>query len=233
MREPTSRTNQSMTSRRLWPLKSAKEHLREASRNCSTATANRIVLNGGEMRSHTGTVASEVSPTTVRLQWFSILRALPLESNTTMREKLGSQRLLNWLPPSREKPPGAGYRWLRGRRVGSISKSPSGSAVAGVCLPLEPSPLEKSSRARPSDCVYERPDNEWLHQVTDGTTLPSAWDRCRNLRQPKTISQDGAFTAVHQLHRGKLDSQHSLAPQVRERIYAINQNKKWHWGLAS
>ena len=233
MGEPTSRTNQSMNSRRLWPLKSSKEHLREASRNCSTAAATRIVLNSGEMRSHTGTVASEVSPTTVRLQWFSILRALPLESNTTMREKLGSQRLLNWLPPSREKPPGAGYRWLRGRRVGSISKSPSGSAVAGVCLPLEPGPLEKSLRARPSDCVYERPDYEWLHQVTDGTTLPSAWDRCRNLRQPKTRSQDGAFTAVHQLHRGKLDSQHRLAPQVRERIYAINQNKQWHWGLAS
>ena len=60
------------------------------------------------MRSHTGTVASEASPTTVRRQWFSILRALPLESNTTMREKLGSQRLLNWLPPLRGKPPGAG-----------------------------------------------------------------------------------------------------------------------------
>ena len=55
-----------MTSRRLTPLKSSKEHLREASRNYLTATATRIVLNDGGMRSHTGTVASEASPTTVR-----------------------------------------------------------------------------------------------------------------------------------------------------------------------
>ena len=159
-----------MSSCRLWHLKLSKEHLREASRNCLTAAATRIVLNGGGMRSHTGTVVSETSPTTVWCQWF--LRALPLESNTTMWEKLGSQRLLNWLLPSREKPPGAGYRWLRERCVGSQS----GGVVSGVCLPLAPGPLEKSLRARPSDCVYERPDYEWLHQVTDGTTLPSAWD---------------------------------------------------------
>ena len=104
----------------------------------------------------------------------------------------------------------------------------SGSVVTGVCLPLEPGPLEKSSKARLSDCVYERPGYEWLHQATDGTTLPSAWDHCCNLRQPKTRSQNGAFTAVRQLHRGKLDSQHSLTSQVLERIYAINQNKQWH-----
>ena len=58
------RTNQSMTSRCLWPLKvlkSSKEHLREANRNCSTAAATRIVLKNG-------TVASEASPTTVRRQ---------------------------------------------------------------------------------------------------------------------------------------------------------------------
>ena len=108
------------------------------------------------MRSHTGTVASEASPTTVRRQWFSILRALPLESNTTMREKLGSQRLLNWLPPSREKPPGAGTADFESVVRGAF-RSLSGSAVAGG-LPLEPGPLEKSSRGRPSDCVYERPD---------------------------------------------------------------------------
>ena len=29
---------------------------------------------------------------------------------------------------------------------------------------LEPGPLEKSSRGRPSDCVYERPDYEWFHK---------------------------------------------------------------------
>ena len=160
------------------------------------------------MRSHTGTVASMASPTTVRRQWFSILRALPLESNTTMREKLGSQRLLNWLPPSREKPPGAGTADFESVVRGAF-RSLSGSAVAGVCLPLEPGPLEKRSRARPSDCVYERPDYEWFHWATNGTTLPSVWDHCRNLRQPKTRSQDGAFTAVRQLHRGKLDSQHT------------------------
>ena len=40
------------------------------------------------------------------------------------------------------------------------------------------------------------------------------------------LSQDGAFTAVRQLHRGKLDSQRSLAFLVLERIYAINQNKQ-------
>ena len=89
-----------------WPLKSWKEHLREGSRNCSTAAAACIVLNGRGIRSRT--VASEASPTTVWLQWFSILRALPSESNTTMREKLGSRRLQNWLPPSREKSPGVG-----------------------------------------------------------------------------------------------------------------------------
>ena len=55
-----------------------------------------------------------------------------------------------------------------------------------------------------------------------GATLPSARDHCRNLPQPQTRSHDGAFTAVRQLHRGKLDSQHSLAPQVLERIYAVN-----------
>ena len=132
-----------MSSRRLWPLKLSKEHLRVASRNCLTAAATRIVLNGGGMRSHTGTVVSETSPTTVWCQWF--LRALPLESNTTMWEKLGSQRLLNWLQ-EREKPPGAGYRWLRERCVGSQS----GGVVSGVCLPLEQGPLEKGSRARPA-----------------------------------------------------------------------------------
>ena len=35
-------------------------------------------------------------------------------------------------------------------------------------------PLEKSSRAGPSDCVYGRAGYEWLHEATDGTTLPSA-----------------------------------------------------------
>ena len=72
---------------------------RKLSNNC-------IVLNGRGIWSRT--VASEASPTTVWLQWFSILRALPSESNTTMREKLGYRRLQNWLPPSREKPPGVG-----------------------------------------------------------------------------------------------------------------------------
>ena len=44
-----------------------------------------------------------------------------------------------------------------------------------------------------------------------------------NPRQPKTRSQDGTSTEICQLHRGKLDLQHSLAAQV---IYAINQNKQ-------
>ena len=218
-----------MSSCRLWHLKLSKEHLREASRNCLTAAATRIVLNGGGMRSHTGTVVSETSPTTVWCQWF--LRALPLESNTTMWEKLGSQRLLNWLLPSREKPPGAGYRWLRERCVGSQS----GGVVSGVCLPLAPGPLEKSLRARPSDCVYERLDYEWLHQATDGTTLPSAWDHCCNLWQPKTRGQDGAFIAVHQLHWGKLDLQQSLAPKCwsvfMQSIRTNNNIEGWHHSL--
>ena len=47
-----------------------------------------------------------------------------------------------------------------------------------------------------------------------------------NLRQPKTRSQDGTSTEICQLHRGKLDLQHSLAAQVLERIYAINQNNQ-------
>ena len=51
--------------------------------------------------------------------------------------------------------------------MGRISTRPSGSAVAGVCLPLKPGPLEKSSRARSSDWVYERPSYEWLNQATD------------------------------------------------------------------
>ena len=50
--------------------------------------------------------------------------------------------------------------------------------------------------------------------------------RVCNLRQPKTRSQDGTSTEICQLHRGKLDLQHSLAAQVLERIYAINQNKQ-------
>ena len=142
------------------------------------------------MRSHTGTVASEASPTTVRRQWFSILRALPLESNTTMREKLGSQRLLNWLPPSREKPPGAGTADFESVVRGAF-RSLFGSAVAGVCLPLEPGPLEKRSRARPSDCVYERPDYEWFHWATNGTTLPSVWDHCRYSSSSATSRKTG------------------------------------------
>ena len=80
---------------------------RRRGRNCLTAGATCIVFTGAGMGSHTGTVASEASSTTVRRQWFSILSRL-LESNTTMWEKLGSQRLLNWLLPSRGKPPGAG-----------------------------------------------------------------------------------------------------------------------------
>ena len=35
-----------------------------------------------------------------------------------------------------------------------------------------------------------------------------------------------AFTVVRQLHRGKLDSQNSLALQMLECIYALNQNKQ-------
>ena len=50
--------------------------------------------------------------------------------------------------------------------------------------------------------------------------------RVCNLRQLKTRSQDGTSTEICQLHRGKLDLQHSLAAQVLERIYAINQNKQ-------
>ena len=50
--------------------------------------------------------------------------------------------------------------------------------------------------------------------------------RVCNLRQPKTRSQDGTSTEICQLHRGKLELQHSLAAQVLERIYAINKNKQ-------
>ena len=50
------------------------------------------------------------------------------------------------------------YRWLRERRTGSISKSFRKCSCWGWGLPLEPGPLDKSSRGRPSDCVYERPD---------------------------------------------------------------------------
>ena len=46
------------------------------------------------------------------------------------------------------------YCWHESVMRGAF-RSLSGSAVAGVCLPLEPGPLEKSSRARPSDCVCE------------------------------------------------------------------------------
>ena len=35
--------------------------------------------------------------------------------------------------------------------------------LGGGGLPLEPGPLEKSSRGRLSDCVYEKPDYEWFH----------------------------------------------------------------------
>ena len=55
-----------------------------------------------------------------------------------------------------------------------------------------------------------------------------------DLRQPKTRSQDGTSTEICQLHRGKLELQHSLAAQVLERIYAINKNNDiegWHHSL--
>ena len=40
-------------------------------------------------------------------------------------------------------------------------------------------------------------------------------------------SKDNLFTFLLLIHyQGKLDTQHSLAPQVLERINAINQNKQ-------
>ena len=83
--------------------------------------------------------------------------------------------------------------------------------------------------------VYERLDYEWLHQATDGTTLPSAWDHCCNLWQPKTRGQDGAFIAVHQLRWGKLDLQQSLAPKCwsvfMQSIRTNNNIEGWHHSL--
>ena len=117
----------------------------------------------------------------------------------------------------------------------ALCGSQSGGVVSGVCLPLEQGPLEKSSRARPSDYLYERLDYEWLHQATDGTTLPSAWDHCCNLWQPKTRGQDGAFIAVHQLRWGKLDLQQSLAPKCwsvfMQSIRTNNNIEGWHHSL--
>ena len=46
---------------------------------------------------------------------------------------------------------------------------------------------------------------------------------CRNLHQPKIRSHDRVFTAVHQLHRGKLDSQHSLPPNTSAEAHLCNQ----------
>ena len=59
-----------------------------------------------------------------------------------------------------------------------------------------------------------------------GSASRASLPNFESMRQPKTRSQDGASTEICQLHRGKLDLQHSLAPQVLEHIYPIHQNKQ-------
>ena len=68
--------------------------------------------------------------------------------------EIGLPETAKLTPAIKRKATWSRYRWLRERCAGSISKS---------FLPLKPGPLEKISRARPSDCVYERPDYEWFH----------------------------------------------------------------------
>ena len=82
------------------------------------------------------------------------------------------------------------------------------------------------------DAVGSGEDIPWKCESCSASRASLPNFRVRNLRQPKSRSQDGASTEICQLHRGKLDLQHSLAPAL-ELICAINQNKQWYWGLAS
>jgi len=51
---------------------------------------------------------------------------------------------------------------------------------------------------------------QFLHQTALRANVPNGETYCPNLRQLKTRSYGGAFTAVRQLHRGKLVSQYSF-----------------------